>query len=454
MVKKFMSQLAAMVVIGCGATLFAQGAAKDGGGTLMVQDKNYPLTHALAYETTMDEAEKIVVVLSGQAIPAEKLKEARAEEKDGHDASFNRPYLKLVFTKAGELSRFSAGAGISFMNKGPSGVTAELKSQNGRVIGKASQPNETEGNFHSGFDVHFDVALLAAGESLPPTVKKTPGPAANVKPTVTGMFKGNGKEANLAYVSAHWREPFDGKPGIALVFTEKDHSKNKKPDFDAAFGKFGSALIIALFEDGNIFSCQVVHSAHKKQGFSSVGRIKTDNFKFEEGKVEGGLTTDGEDEFFGDTWEVNLKFVVPLGEIPKEFQVPDSKKPEEKTTNKKQTSDDNSDDDSEKPASKPAKDQLNVKALALTKDASDVDYKAGVEHVHFKSKSNTKAVCAELTANLKAQGWTTDGSDLITPASSILRRKRGAATLTIFVKPESGGSQVQIFTEGLAWDEK
>jgi hypothetical protein len=448
MVKKFMSWLAAVVFIGGAATLFAQ--AKPGEGTLMVQDKNYPLTHALAYETTMDEAERIVVVLSGQTISAEKLKEARAEEKDGHDASFNRPYLKLVFTKAGELSHWSAGAGISFMSKGPRGVSAELKSQGGRVIGKASQPNETEGNFHSGFDVHFDVALLTAGESLP--AAKKPGPAANVKPTVTGVFKGNGKEAKIAYVSARWGEPFSGKSSIVLVFSEKDHSADKKPDFNAAFGKFGSALIISVFENGDIFGCQVVHTAHKKQGFSSTGQIKTDNFKFEEGKVEGELTTDGQAEVFGETWEVNLKFVAPLGEIPKEFQVPDSKKPEEKTTDKKQTSEDAEGDDSEKPASKPAKDQLNVKALALTKDATDVEYKAAVEHVVFKSKSNTKAVCAELTASLKAQGWTNDGSDLITPASSILKRKRGDATLTIFVKPEGAGSQVQIFTEGLGWE--
>ena len=445
-----MSLLAPLVVIAGGSTLFAQ--TKSGGGTLMVQDKNYPLTNALAYETTMDEAERIVVVLSGQAISAEKLKEARAEEKDGHDASFNRPYLKLEFTKAGELSHWSAGAGISSMSKGPSGVTAELKSKDGRVIGKASQPNETEGNFHSGFDVHFDVALVRLSESLPAARK--PGPAANVKPTVTGMFKGNGKEANIAYVSARWGEPFSGKSSIVLVFSEKDHSQNKKPDFDAAFGKFGSALVISLHEDGNIFGCQVVHTAHKKQGFSSVGQIRTDNFKFENGKVEGGLVTDGQLEFFGDTWEVNLKFVVPLEEIPKEFQVPDSKKPEEKTTNKKQTTDDTADEDSEKPASPPAKDQLNAKALALTKDATDVEYKGAVEHVHFKSKANPKAVCAELTANLKAQGWTNDGSDLITPASSILKRKRGGAALTIFVKPEAGGSQVQIFTEGLGWDEK
>ena len=453
MAKKFISLLAATTAIGI-ATLFAQepGTAKAGEGTLMVQDKNYPLTHALAYETTMDEAERIVVVLSGQAISAEKLKEARAEEKDGHDASFNRPYLKLEFTKAGELSHWSAGAGISFMSKGPSQVSAELKSKDGRVIGKASQPNETEGNFHSGFDVRFDVALLAAGESLP--AAKKPGPAANVKPTVTGTFKGNGKEAKLAYVSAHWREPFDGKPGIALVFTEKDHSKNTKPDFDAGFGKFGSALIISVFEDGNIFGCQVVHSAHKKQGFSSVGQIRTNNFKFEEGKVEGELVTDGQLEFFGETWEVNLKFVAPLGEIPKEFQVPDSKKPEEKTTTKpkSQTTED-TDDGDDKPASQPAKDQLKVKDLAITKDATDVEYKAVVGHVLFKSKSNTKAVCAELTANLKAQGWTKEGSDLITPASSILKRKRGDASLTIFVKPENGGSEVKIFTEGLAWDD-
>ena len=88
----------------------------------------------------------------------------------------------------------------------------------------------------------------------------------------------------------------------------------------------------------------------------------------------------------------------------------------------------------------------------MTKDATDFEYKAMVEHVLFKSKSGVKAVCAELAANLKAQGWTNDGGDLITPASSILKRKRGKASLTIFVKPDQGGSQVKMFTEGLSWE--
>ena len=63
----------------------------------------------------------------------------------------------------------------------------------------------------------------------------------------------------------------------------------------------------------------------QKKGFSSIGTIKTNNFEFADGKVEGELTTDGQVDTFGETWEVNLKFVAPLGEIPKEFQVADEK---------------------------------------------------------------------------------------------------------------------------------
>ena len=109
---------------------------------------------------------------------------------------------------------------------------------------------------------------------------------------------------------------------------------------------------------------------------------------------------------------------------------------------------------SEKPAAKLAKDQLNAKDLALTKDASDIDYKALVEQLGFQSKANVKSVCGELSANLKAQRWTKESSDLITPASAILKRKRGDAELTIFVKPNCAGSEVKMITEGLAWDEK
>jgi hypothetical protein len=443
-----------IAVIGGSATLFSQEGANPanvGEGTVMVRGKNYPLKNAVAYETTIDGEKGIAVVVSGQAVSSEKLSEARKSEKKGEPADFRRPYVKLEFTKAGEFKGWGAGAGDVSLGRRKGVATGEIKVQDGRAIGKANHPNETEGMFPSGLDVRFDVPLLRAGESLPPS--KKPGPAANVKPSVTGIFKGNGKDAKLAYVSAHWREPFGDKPSIVLVFTEKDHSKDKKPDFNAGFGKFGSALIVSLHEEGDIFGCEVAHTALKHQNFSSIGHIQTDDFQYADGQVQGGLATDGSTDVFGETWEVNIKFVAPLGEIPKEFQPAASKEAEQNTIDKQAATEPTA-EPSEKAEPEPAQDKLNIKDLALTKDVSDVEYKTLVEHVVFKSKANVKSTCTELSANLKGQGWTKQGSDLVTPASAILKRKRSDAALTIFVKPESGGSEVKMFTEGLAWDEK
>src|SRR6266446_563307 len=452
MTKKFMS-LIAIVSAMSAVTLFPQEATiKVGEATLMLEKKTYPLKHALAYETTIDNEQAIAVVLSGQAVAGEKLKETKEAEKQGGDGDFDRPYLKLVFKTTGELKYWSAGAGGTMLGRRRGSATGELKLQDGHVIGKASQANETDAMFSSGFDVRFDVALIKAGDSLPASITKKPGPAANVKPSVSGVFKGNGKDAKLVYVSAHWREPFGDKPSMDLVFTEKDHSKDKKPDLNASFGRFGSALIISLHDDGEIFGCQVVHSAHQKQGFSSIGSIHTNDFTFENGKVEGELTTDGQVDTFGETWEVKIKFVAPLGEIPKEFQPAESKKQEEKQTSTSSSDKATTDESDDERGGHPAVAELKVKDLALTKDATDVEYKSLVEQMAFKSKSNVKSVCAELAANLKAQGWTKDGMDMVQPQSSILKRKRGEATLTIFVKPENGGSEVKIMTEGLSWD--
>jgi hypothetical protein len=448
--------LVTIAVIGGSLTLFTQNKpANAGEGTVMVKNKNYPLKNAAAYETTIDGEEGIAVVLSGPTISNEKINEARKSEKAGDMPDFRKPYVKLEFTKTGEFKGWGAGAGDVSLGRRRGNATGEIKVQDGRAIGKANQPNETEGMFPSGLDVRFDVPLLHAGESLPPS--KKPGPAANVKPTVTGIFKGNGKDAKLAYVSAHWREPFGDKPSMVLVFTEKDHSKDKKPDFNAGFGKFGSALIVSLHEDGDIFGCEVAHSALQHKNFSSIGTIKTIDFEYVDGQVKGELTTDGQAEVFGETWGVNVKFVAPLGEIPKEFQPAASKQeenPASTESSKKAATTDSDDDDDDDAAAQSKAAGLNAKDLALTKDASAVEYKALVEQLGFKSKANVKSACAELSANLKAQGWTKDGTDLITPASAIMKRKRGDAELTIFVKPESGGSEVKMMTEGLAWDEK
>jgi hypothetical protein len=447
MIKKCICLLTAMV--GLDAALFAQEAkTKSAEGTLTLSKKTFQLAHAVAYESATGGEEDLKVVLSAQPVSNEKLKKALATEKEGGFVEFPPPYLKLVFKKTGELKNWSAVGGGTTIGGSRDG-TGELKLENGRATGKANAAVQADAMIPKGFDVRFDVALHKAGEELPVSTAKKYGPAANVKPSVTGVFKGNGKDANLAYVSARWGEPFSGRTGIVLVFTEKDHSKTKKPDIEAMFGKFGSALIISLHEEGDIYGCQVVHSAHKKQGFSSIGSIETSGFTYDAGKVEGELTTNGPVETFGDTWEVKLKFVAPLGEIPKEFEVAESTDTKQASTKSEKPEADDSD---EKSTAKPAVPGLNAKDLALTKDASDIEYKALVKQMSFKSKLPVKSACAEITANLKGQGWAKDGSDLITANSSILKRKRGPASLTIFVKPENGGSEVKMMTEGLAWD--
>src|SRR6059058_2561818 len=87
MTKKFTWLIAIVSAMGA-LTLFAQeGTTKAAEGTLMLEKKTYPLKHALAYETTIDNEPAIAVVLSGQPVSSEKLKETK-EAKGGWGRRF------------------------------------------------------------------------------------------------------------------------------------------------------------------------------------------------------------------------------------------------------------------------------------------------------------------------------------------------------------------------------
>ena len=75
---------------------------------------------------------------------------------------------------------------------------------------------------------------------------------------------------------------------------------------------------------------------------------------------------------FGEKWEVNIKFLAPLGEIPKEFQVAKKPDKEEKPVAADEDDDTEITESDEESASQPAAPGLNAKELALTKDATDV----------------------------------------------------------------------------------
>jgi len=442
------------------------GDEKPAQGSMTLAKKTWQLSQGVAYEFPVQGEDGVVVVLTNQPISAQKLKEGRAAEKAGQFPDFKKPYMRLEFTKNGELKQWNGTDNNTSVSGVPGeGAKGELKIENGRVIGKLTHPLDSSQMIPRSADVKFNVALFKADEEMPSSAgaeKKIGGPAANVNPTVTGTFTGNGKNATLNFVSARWTQPFDDKPGILLLFTEKDHSKDKKPDNGAMFGKYGNALIISLHEDGSIYSCQVVHSGMKNKGFSSSGSIEATPFTYENGKVEGEITTNGDVDTFSEKWGVKLKFVAPLGEIPKEYQVAagkptadQSKAPNEEIDGEMVAAMANAMAKANPSAkgNQPAAPGLNVKDLALTKDASDFEYKALVEMMSCKSRLPVRAACAELAKNLKGQGWASDGSDLITAKSSIMKRKRGKASLTIFVKPYESGSKIDITSEGLTWEE-
>jgi hypothetical protein len=125
---------------------------------------------------------------------------------------------------------------------------------------------------------------------------------------VSGVFMGNDQSAKLAFVSAHKGSPVAGKETIKIVFTEKDHFKDEGPDVKALFGDYGSALVIGIQPDGKVVTCDVAHEAHKQKPISSPTSVKMSDFKNEGGQISGKLITDGKQEAFDQTWEVNLAF--------------------------------------------------------------------------------------------------------------------------------------------------
>jgi hypothetical protein len=262
-----------------------------------------------------------------------------------------------------------------------------------------------------------------------------------VKPTVTGKFVGNGKNAALQFVTVEEREPFSDKEAIRLIFTEKDPATVKKPSWDAAFGKLGSALILSVFHDGGIFGCEVAHSAHTKRGFSSVGEIKMVDFKIAGGNVSGHVSTGKELDAFGEKWEVDLTFAAPM---PAKLRNAPAAPAKPVVTEPR------------KPAKKEPKAEggplIAARKLPLPKDATEVEFKAIVNQIQFSSAQPVEAVAKEFSANLKQQGWKDGAGSLMGKRNAILKREQGGAKLTIMVQPAAAGSVVKIFAEGLDWN--
>lgn len=129
----------------------------------------------------------------------------------------------------------------------------------------------------------------------------------------SGSYKANGKDARLAFLTAKKGEPFSGKPVTVLIFSEKDASKDSRPDFHAQMGDFGDALVIRLRQDGekwDVIGSELAHSALKHSGVSASGMIDAKDVTVANGVLGGHLVTNPGADIFGEPIAIDLKFQV------------------------------------------------------------------------------------------------------------------------------------------------
>jgi hypothetical protein len=138
--------------------------------------------------------------------------------------------------------------------------------------------------------------LSAASVSLMPSL-------ARAADTVSGRFAAQHKDAKLVFVSAYMRDI----DTIVIVATEKDHSASKTPAHDAEFGKFGSAVTIALKPTGVVSEVQLVNTGFPQSPVTVAGGIKGVDVKFSGDRIEGRFTSSGGKSMFeGKPYEVTF----------------------------------------------------------------------------------------------------------------------------------------------------
>src|SRR5262245_27827655 len=175
-------------------------------GTLTLSGKPYKLQHAVAYETKIFGKPAVAVIASDRMINTEIVKKALLESKDNPDVSLRQPHVKLTFDGAGKVHSLYATAAGFTTSAGGDAVSGELKREGDRVVGKAKLPSQGEGDLQRSFDFQFSVGLIGSGSE--PVQQAAP----LAKLGVSGVFKGNGKDARLAFVTARPGEPFNDKP--------------------------------------------------------------------------------------------------------------------------------------------------------------------------------------------------------------------------------------------------
>jgi hypothetical protein len=149
----------------------------------------------------------------------------------------------------------------------------------------------------------FDLrALVLAGAVL------LTATAASAQSSVSGTYDVAGKKAALTQVSAQKGDPESGKPVTVIVITAKDQSKASKPASDALFGELGDAIVVKVFDDGKVYSADLVHGTFNlpNNTVTALSGVTIKDFKKADGQISGELMTSGDAR--GQSYQVDVTF--------------------------------------------------------------------------------------------------------------------------------------------------
>ena len=273
-----------------------------------IKGRSVILRQFLAFSTKEYGEKRLVVLATSQPVtPAQLKKIAKKQPSDNYDTELDQAYLKAVFAEDGSSKGIGGWAlNTSFFSSVEQDGSLKLDAD--KVSGSVRMSDD--GTFAKTITMSFQNVPLG-GSTAP--ANNTPQPLdPPVQPTVKGTFTGNGKNAELKFISVVKHEEFNDKRAVTIIMTEKDHTKDPKASINAAFGKHGSALILSVDETGGIFGCEVAHAVHQKSPFSSLGQISMVEFDFLKGNAKGHVQTPGELDFFEQKWSADLTFAAPV----------------------------------------------------------------------------------------------------------------------------------------------
>lgn len=131
--------------------------------------------------------------------------------------------------------------------------------------------------------------------------------AASAQNTLSGSYEVAGKKAALTQVAAYKGDPESGKPITVLVFSAKPQ-KGAKPASDALFGEFGDAIVVKVFDDGKVYSADILHAAFDlpNNTMTTFSGVTIKDFKKADGQISGELVTTGDAR--GQKWAADVTF--------------------------------------------------------------------------------------------------------------------------------------------------